>query len=243
MALTLSLLAPRDGAVRVPADAVIVVSVSAPAEVIADVSVKIDGVEVYRYDGAATFVYPIVSGSATVAPAAQTVTVRARRRFDPGARVAVSVKSSTNLTASTTAEFGFTVELPRADDRAASRVDSEFPHRALELMRQAAVGAAVSGGPALGALVHRVKASQLASLLPARYASSAESSGALPITRLADAASGVSMLFSLASEELLGLGVGPEIVDALPRGLSADYPQERAAGLALTVLLAADRLT
>lgn len=253
MSITATMLTPLCDAPRVPADASIVLSVAAPGEVFDKVTVTVDGTVVYHYAGVPSFGYPNAFGVAHVQAALQTVTVRMRRRFVPGARVSVNVVANTDLTATYSATFAFSVEVTsnalRENSLRSTRVDTAFPSRVLELYRQAALGAVGSrAGSALVLLIHRVKSSQLACLLPAYTAEALATADRLsadevePVSRLTAAADDMNFMWSLAEEELAQLGVEPEVVATLTRGFATDYPQERAAALALTVLLAASRL-
>lgn len=253
MSITLSLLSPANGASRVTPDARVVVAMAAPGEVFAQTSVSINGRVVYSFTGSGVFSYPEASGSATVSATSQVINVKVRRKFISGEPVTVTVSASTNLTATVTSSYHFYVDESTGGVRDASlrrtRVDAPFPARVLELYRQAALGAVGSrSGSALVALIHRVKSSQLAAFLPPQPELALSAASSLlarevePINHLADAASQLDFMRKLAEEELQGLGVSPEIVTSLSRGFDAVYPQERAAALALTVLLAASKL-
>lgn len=251
MSITVSMLSPKDSATRVTPDAQIVVSVSAVGEVFSDVAVDVGGVSAYRYDGSPVFSYPDAFGSARLASGSQVVSVRMRRRFVPGDVVTVSVRATTDVTAQTSREFTFSVDEPAGSVRDAAikrtRVDAPFPVRALELYRQAALGAVgTRAGSAQALLVHRVKLTQLACLLPrvpdASFWCTFRPDELEPVSRLSDAAEQLDFMRPLAEEELASLGVPPEVVAAVSRGFASGYPQERAGALALMVLLAADRL-
>lgn len=251
MSITISMLSPTPGSPRATQDAEIVVRLSAAGETFLAASVDVAGVRAYTYGGSPSFSYPNASGTTRLSSGSQIVTIKMRRRFVPGSTVPVVAKATTDVTAETTGTFQFSVDesAPSVRDAALrrTRVDSPFPHRVLELYRQAAAGAVGSrGGSTLALLVHRVKPTQLACLLPA----STEPARAVefcpgeiePIARLADAAEQLSFMRPLAEEELGLLGVAPEVVAAVSRGFASSYPQERAGAFALAVVLAADKL-
>lgn len=238
---------------RVAKDASVGLTVSAPGEVFTAISVDVNDVRAYTYDGAPVFAYPDAFGTARNAGSLQSLSIKMRRHFDTGARVSVVVSATTNLSTSTTATFTFSVEEPPSSVRDASarrtRVDGPFPARVLELYRQAALGAiGTRGGSALALLVHRVKSSQLGCLLPELPAAVLAAADAFrpdelaPIARLAEAADQLDFMRPYAEEELQGLGVAPEVIATLSRVATSSYPQERAAAFALTVILAANKL-
>jgi hypothetical protein len=245
------MLSPTPGSPRATQDAEVVVRFSAVGETFLAASIDVDGVRAYTYGGSPVFSYPNASGSARLSSGSQVVTVKLRRRFVPGSIVPVVVKATTDVTPETTGTFQFSVDEPAPSVRDASlgrtRVDAPFPRRVLELYRQAAVGAVGSrGGSSLALLVHRVKPTQLACLLPASTNLAREvefrPSELEPISRLADAAEQLDFMRPLAEEELGLLGVAPEVVATVSRGFASSYPQERAGAFALIVLLAADKL-
>jgi len=253
VSITIAMLSPLPGSTRATQDAAVVLSIAAPGEAFTAAIVEVNGVTAYRYDGAPAFSYPAASGTARATASSQSVSVKMRRRFAPGSRVSVRVRATSDATPETTASFEFSIDEPsgsvRDDSVRRTRVDAPFPPRALELYRQAALGAVGSrGGSALALLVHRVKPSQLGCLLPALPGAALSAAASFradelePVARLADAADQLDFMRPLAEEELRGLGVGPEVVAAVSRVAASSYPQERAAALALSVVLAADRL-
>lgn len=254
MSVTISLRSPTNGASRVAADAAIVVELLATGEVFTTVSITVDGVAAYTFaEDVAAFAYPGASGATQLADDNQVVTLRMRRRFQPGSRVQIRVAATTDVTTEAAQDFHFSVDEPSGSVRDVTlrrtRVDTPFPARVLELYRQAAVGAVgAKAGSVLVALIHRVKSSQMACLLPVlpitavTYAASLQPQEVEPVSRLADASEQLDFMRSSALSELNDLRVPPEVTDTLARGFGSKYPQERAAALALTVLLAADKL-
>lgn len=248
MSISISLLSPRPGSTRATPDAQLVVSLSAPGEAFTDTTVEVDGVPAYR---ATALVYPNAFGSVRLALGSQVMTFKMRRRFVPGAVVRVTVRAATDLSEETSALFEFSVDEPAGSVGDAAikrtRVDSPFPVKVLELYRQAALGATGSrAGSSLALLVHRVKPTQLACLLPRLPEAAVDCplrpDELEPVSRLAEAATQLDFMRPVAEEELASLGVPREVVDAVSRGFASSYPQEKAGALALTVLLAADKL-
>lgn len=241
MSVSIELLSPRPGAVRVSPDAPLVMAFSAPGETFTSTSVYVNGLRVYHNTGSPAFTYPEAFGEVVVGASAQQVTLRLRRRHSAVVPVTVEASAATNVTELTVVTAKFWADpADRSRGGAPGRVDSPFRSYALELFRQAALGASGASSPsAAGALVHRVKSSSLASLIPGSAV--AAEAPQERVSRLAAAADELRFLWPRAEEELAGLGVPPETVAALGRGLVADYPQERAGALALTVLIAADR--
>jgi len=256
MGITATLRSPSPNAVGVPVDANVTVTIAAPGEVFQTAKVFVDDVVGFDYSGGFyIFNPPAVRGTAATSDELLVVTLRLRRRFAPGTPVVVRIVARTNATAETSYEARFFAALPasslRDQDLRRTRVDASFPSstRALELLRRTLEGAVGTGNGSLRvALVHRVKRSQLASLLPATGDNVAEAIDRLLPSEVAsvddlDAALAVvSFLWTAAREELLTLGVAPLTVDALDRSRAAPYPQERVAAVALALLLAADAL-
>ena len=248
MSISISLLSPRPGSTRATPDAQLVVSLSAPGEAFTETKIEVDGVRAYQ---STALVYPNAFGSVRLASGSQVVTFKMRRRFVPGAVVRVAVRATTDLTAETSGAFEFSVDEPAGSVGDAAikrtRVDSPFPVKVLELYRQAALGATGSrAGSSLALLVHRVKPTQLACLLPRLPEAAVDcplrTDELEPVSRLAEAATQLDFMRPVAEEELASLGVPREVVDAVSRGFASSYPQEKAGALALTVLLAADKL-
>lgn len=243
MSITVELLNPLPGAARVPVDASLTVHLRAVGEVFNSVQIKVNGLLVYRYTDHYEFAYPDAAGTVQISDADQNITLMMRRNFLSLSKVTVSVSAATDLSAETTQTFEFFTADLRSYTPQIGRVDSSFPTPALELFRQAAIGAVGQRRDNAGPhLVHRVKSTKLASLLP-RVDNYTGLLSLAPVSTLADAADQLSFMLRLAEEELTSLGVSKEVIETVSNTFSSSYPQERAGALALLVLLACDKLT
>ncbi len=257
MSLSTALRSPSPDSIGIAVDAPVTVTVQATGENLSRVSIFIDDVLGFEYDGGFhVFHPPEVRGTATTTNTLIVVTLRRRRRFSPGTPVVIKVVSTGTVTAETTYETRFFAMLPASSLRdqslRATRADAAFPAscRSLDIYRRALLGAFGQGnGSFQVAMVHRVKRCQLASLLPAQSATVHEAIDVLLPSEVAavddvDAVvTGFAFLWPRAQEELAALGVEPETVEVLARSHDAPYPQERVGAVCLALLLAVQALS
>lgn len=259
MSIVTTLQSPTPNSVNVADDTPVTVTVIASAETLSRVQIYLDGVLGFEYDGGFYIFHPpAVRGTATTSSTSILVTLRCRRRFAPNVPVEVRVVASGTSTSSSTYTARFFAALPASSLRdqtlRATVVDGSFPAscRSLDIYRRTLIGAFGAGnGSYLVALVHRVKRSQLASLLPAQFNTEAVLQAVealLPnevavVDDLDAVVAGFDFLWPGVQDELAALGISPETSEVVTRSHEAPYPQERVGAVCLAILLAAEALS